>query len=61
MADAPAAAAVESLEDPEPLLPPEPDTAELVVRATHVEAPPIHAAEDGDDEAPRWSPARCAR
>ena len=25
----------------EPLLPPEPDTAELVVRATHVEAPPI--------------------
>ncbi|HEY2769771.1 MAG TPA: DNA translocase FtsK [Solirubrobacteraceae bacterium] len=27
--------------DPEPVLPPEPDTAELVVRATHVEAPPI--------------------
>ncbi|MFZ0040738.1 MAG: DNA translocase FtsK, partial [Solirubrobacteraceae bacterium] len=27
--------------DPEPLLPPEPDTAELIVRATHVEAPPI--------------------
>jgi S-DNA-T family DNA segregation ATPase FtsK/SpoIIIE len=26
---------------PEPLLPPEPDTAELIVRATHVEAPPI--------------------
>jgi S-DNA-T family DNA segregation ATPase FtsK/SpoIIIE len=26
---------------PEPLLPPEPDTSELVVRATHVEAPPI--------------------
>jgi S-DNA-T family DNA segregation ATPase FtsK/SpoIIIE len=25
---------------PEPLLPPEPDTAELIVRATHVEAPP---------------------
>ena len=25
----------------EPLLPPEPDTTELVVRATHVEAPPI--------------------
>ncbi len=25
----------------EPLLPPEPDTSELVVRATHVEAPPI--------------------
>jgi DNA segregation ATPase FtsK/SpoIIIE, S-DNA-T family len=31
--------------DAEPLLPPEPDTAELVVRATHVEAPPIQ----GDD------------
>ncbi len=27
--------------DPEPILPPEPDTAELIVRATHVEAPPI--------------------
>jgi S-DNA-T family DNA segregation ATPase FtsK/SpoIIIE len=27
--------------EPEPMLPPEPDTAELVVRATHVEAPPI--------------------
>jgi DNA segregation ATPase FtsK/SpoIIIE, S-DNA-T family len=27
----------------EPLLPPEPDTSELVVRATHVEAPPIPA------------------
>jgi S-DNA-T family DNA segregation ATPase FtsK/SpoIIIE len=27
--------------DSEPFLPPEPDTAELVVRATHVEAPPI--------------------
>ncbi len=25
----------------EPLLPPEPDTSELVIRATHVEAPPI--------------------
>jgi S-DNA-T family DNA segregation ATPase FtsK/SpoIIIE len=33
------------------LLPPEPDTAELVVRATHVEAPPIENLEDGDDEA----------
>jgi S-DNA-T family DNA segregation ATPase FtsK/SpoIIIE len=29
------------LADEEPLLPPEPDTSELVVRATHVEAPPI--------------------
>jgi S-DNA-T family DNA segregation ATPase FtsK/SpoIIIE len=50
MADVPAAAAGEPLEDPEPLFPPEPDTSELVIRATHVEAPPIHAAEDGDDE-----------
>ena len=32
----------------EPLLPPEPDTTELVVRATHVEAPPI-----GDGSSPR--------
>ena len=32
----------------EPLLPPEPDTSELVVRATHVEAPPI--PEDALDE-----------
>ena len=31
------------LDEPEPLLPPEPDTAELIVRATHVEAPPIEA------------------
>ena len=30
---------------PEPLLPPEPETSELVVRATHVEAPPIQAGE----------------
>ncbi|HUE27992.1 MAG TPA: hypothetical protein VMP89_14550, partial [Solirubrobacteraceae bacterium] len=30
----------------EPLLPPEPDTSELVVRATHLEAPPI----EFDDE-----------
>ncbi|MDQ6745957.1 MAG: DNA translocase FtsK, partial [Actinomycetota bacterium] len=36
---------------PEELLPPELDTAELVVRATHVEAPPI-AARDVLDEAP---------
>jgi S-DNA-T family DNA segregation ATPase FtsK/SpoIIIE len=33
----------------EPLLPPEPDTTELVVRATHVEAPPI--GEDRDEPA----------
>ncbi len=37
----------------EPLLPPEPDTDELVVRATHVEAPPIADAPDGAaDELP---------
>jgi DNA segregation ATPase FtsK/SpoIIIE, S-DNA-T family len=37
--------------DNEPIAPPEPDTAELVVRATHVEAPPIQAEdEDGPDE-----------
>jgi DNA segregation ATPase FtsK/SpoIIIE, S-DNA-T family len=35
-------------EDPLPALPPEPDTAELVVRATHVEAPPIQ----GEDVEP---------
>jgi S-DNA-T family DNA segregation ATPase FtsK/SpoIIIE len=49
--------------DPEPLLPselvlpPEPDTAELVVRATHVEAPPIveGASDSGraETDAPR--------
>jgi DNA segregation ATPase FtsK/SpoIIIE, S-DNA-T family len=33
--------------DPEPILPPEPDTAELIVRATHVEAPPIE--DDGGE------------
>jgi DNA segregation ATPase FtsK/SpoIIIE, S-DNA-T family len=37
-------------EEPELLLPPEPDTADLVVRATHVEAPPIQAAEDEPEE-----------
>jgi S-DNA-T family DNA segregation ATPase FtsK/SpoIIIE len=46
MADAPIADAAEPVEDPEPLFPPEPDTSELVIRATHVEAPPIRAAED---------------
>jgi S-DNA-T family DNA segregation ATPase FtsK/SpoIIIE len=46
-----AAARAGALDDPEPLLPPEPDTAELVIRATHVEAPPIEAdAEMADDE-----------
>ena len=37
-------------EEPELLLPPEPDTADLVVRATHVEAPPIQASEDEPEE-----------
>jgi S-DNA-T family DNA segregation ATPase FtsK/SpoIIIE len=41
-----ASAATQGTFDHEPILPPEPDTAELVVRATHVEAPPI----DVDDE-----------
>jgi DNA segregation ATPase FtsK/SpoIIIE, S-DNA-T family len=34
----------------EPLLPPEPDTSELVVRATHVEAPPISEDAMGPEE-----------
>jgi len=34
----------------EPLLPPEPDTSELVVRATHVEAPPPVELEGDDGE-----------
>jgi S-DNA-T family DNA segregation ATPase FtsK/SpoIIIE len=37
---------------PEPLLPPEPDTAELVVRATHVEAPPNDGQVNDSDAAP---------
>ena len=41
-----AAARTEASADDEPLLPPEPDTSELVVRATHVEAP----ANTPDDE-----------
>ena len=39
----------------EPLLPPEPDTSELIVRATHVEAPPIESGPDAptaDDPEP---------
>ncbi len=39
-------------EEPLSLLPPEPDTAELVVRATHVEAPPIEAEEGFGDPPP---------
>ncbi len=37
---------------PLPLLPPEPDTAELIVRATHVEAPPNDGRTDDADPAP---------
>jgi S-DNA-T family DNA segregation ATPase FtsK/SpoIIIE len=45
----PATEAARRAFDPgEPLLPPEPDTSELVVRATHVEAPPIEDA--GEEE-----------
>jgi DNA segregation ATPase FtsK/SpoIIIE, S-DNA-T family len=50
-----AAARAATFDEPEPLLPPEPDTAELVVRATHVEAPPIEDSIDDsldDDEIP---------
>jgi len=39
----------------EPLLPPEPDTSELVVRATHVEAPPPILPID-DDDVPEYVP-----
>jgi DNA segregation ATPase FtsK/SpoIIIE, S-DNA-T family len=48
-----AAARSAQLEEQESPLPPEPDTAELVVRATHVEAPPIagkEGPEDGEEE-----------
>jgi S-DNA-T family DNA segregation ATPase FtsK/SpoIIIE len=36
--------------DPEPMFPPEPDTSELVIRATHVEAPPIQAGEGAAEQ-----------
>jgi DNA segregation ATPase FtsK/SpoIIIE, S-DNA-T family len=41
----------------EPLLPPEPDTSELVVRATHVEAPPISGDIAGLPDADEPEPA----
>ena len=44
-----AAGRLAAFDENEPLLPPEPDTAELVVRATHVEAPPIHGEEPQDE------------
>jgi len=38
-------------ESAEPLLPPEPDTSELIIRSTHVEAPPISEdAIDAEDQ-----------
>jgi S-DNA-T family DNA segregation ATPase FtsK/SpoIIIE len=39
-------------EGPEPVLPPESDTAELIVRATHVEAPPIDDQDGFGDPPP---------
>jgi S-DNA-T family DNA segregation ATPase FtsK/SpoIIIE len=45
-----AAARARSEFEQEPVLPPEPDTAELVVRATHVEAPPIEDRDFGSDD-----------
>jgi S-DNA-T family DNA segregation ATPase FtsK/SpoIIIE len=45
---APASAVVDELED-SPLIPPEPDGRELIVRATHVEAPPHDWREEEDD------------
>ena len=45
-----AAARSVPLASDEPLLPPEPDTSELVIRATHVEAPPaLESDEPADD------------
>ena len=44
-------------DDAEPLLPPEPDTAELVVRATHVEAPPIESDASPAEPPPVEEPA----
>ncbi|MGA2012347.1 MAG: DNA translocase FtsK [Solirubrobacteraceae bacterium] len=45
-------------DSPEPILPPEPDTDELIIRATHVEAPPVAADEldAPDDAAPEPPP-----
>jgi S-DNA-T family DNA segregation ATPase FtsK/SpoIIIE len=44
-------AAAPPVREREPLLPPEPDTSELVVRATHVEAPPpVEDEPDGPEQ-----------
>ncbi len=40
----------------DPLLPPEPDTNELIVRATHVEAPPIQGEPDDAADLPPVGP-----
>ena len=40
------AARVGAFSETSPLLPPEPDTSELIIRATHVEAPPIEGSEE---------------
>ena len=52
----------------EPLLPPEPDTSELIVRSTHVEAPPIFGPEADEEEPsppegedPTWTPRTWTR
>jgi DNA segregation ATPase FtsK/SpoIIIE, S-DNA-T family len=52
LSEAPGAAGAESrgARDTEVVVPPEPDTDELVVRATHVEAPPADAAVPEPDE-----------
>ncbi len=50
------AGAVRDDEPAEPLLPPEPDTSELVVRATHVEAPPISSEVIDDEDVPEFRP-----
>jgi S-DNA-T family DNA segregation ATPase FtsK/SpoIIIE len=52
-AGATGAGVVEAEDDllPEPLVPPDLDTAELVIRATHVEAPPIAGEPQGADAA----------
>ncbi len=42
----------------DPLLPPEPDTSELVIRATHVEAPPPIDLGPEDDDQPEPLPQR---
>jgi S-DNA-T family DNA segregation ATPase FtsK/SpoIIIE len=42
----------EPLEEAGLLLPPEPDTSELVVRATHVEAPPAAEHDPGEEDEP---------